>query len=393
MKILNIGSSGKTKLGILDALFILFSLSPFIIPNPIIVTNIQPYACIFGVLVILRELLANRFTVKRSGSAFFGISVFTVVISVLVMLFSQFTPSAFRAIYNYLAVMIVPYAAYLSIVRLGEFPEKAVKAMILVWFGVATVQFFISRSFMTGLISGVRFSSSYRGVVGLASEPSFFGIACFYFLHMISKFKTRQALYYLITVFMGIVYAQSAMGIIFIGAYIFMQLVEVTNTRKGLYLWLGALGAAIVFIILLNTVMVGTRMHEIFKTFMKGGVDALLKDDSAENRFDALAGAFLDPLKNYFMPMGYTTRIGSGYGGFLCELGLFAFPILIIISRVMSTTFRRTVTRVLYFMVITFLLFNNTQVGNPLLLFVIGANIAVPSRKMKRDAAKALKEA
>ena len=242
---------------------------------------------------------------------------------------------------------------------------------------------------MTGLISGVRFSSSYRGAVGLASEPSFFGIACFYFLHMVSKFMKKQTLYYLLTLIMGIVYAQSAMGIIFIGAYILMQLIEVTNTRRGVYLWLGAIGAVIVFLILLNTVMVGTRMHEIFVTFMKGGLDALLKDDSAGNRFDALTGAFLDPLKNFFMPMGYTTRIGSGYGGFLCELGFFAFPILISISRVMSTTFKRSVTRGIYFAVITFLLFNNTQVGNPLLLFVIGANVAVPSRKKRVGGEKA----
>lgn len=380
-------SARKRSFGILDAFFILFSLSPFIIPNPIIVTNIQPYACVFGVTIIARELLAHRFSVKRSGSALFGVAAFTFVMSVLVMLFSDFSTSAFRAIYNYFAVMIIPYAAYLSITSLGEFPERAVKALILLWFGVATVQFFVSRSFMTGIISGVRFSSSYRGVVGLASEPSFLGISCFYFLHMISKFKKGGAFFYAITLLMGVVYAQSAMGIIFIGAYILMQLVEVTNTRRGAYIWLGAFVAGIAFLIILNTAMVGTRMHEIYTKFMKGGLDSILKDESAGNRFDALEGAILDPLKNFLMPMGYTTRIGSGYGGFLCELGLFSLPILICISRAMSVTFKRTVTRAIYFAVVTFLLFNNTQVGNPLLLFVIGANVAVPSRKTpKRDA-------
>jgi len=90
-------------------------------------------------------------------------------------------------------------------------------------------------------------------------------------------------------------------------------------------------------------------------------------------------------LDNYFLPLGYTRRIGSGYGGFLCELGFFALPVLWCISLVMSWTFKKRVSRVLYFVVVTILLFNNTQLGNPLLLLVLGVNLAFEASAIVTD--------
>ncbi len=67
-----------------------------------------------------------------------------------------------------------------------------------------------------------------------------------------------------------------------------------------------------------------------------------------------------------------------GYGGFLCELGLFSLPILFSISLAMSKTFKKKGSKILYFIVITILLFNNTQIGNSLLLIVLAMNLRFP---------------
>ena len=69
------------------------------------------------------------------------------------------------------------------------------------------------------------------------------------------------------------------------------------------------------------------------------------------------------------------------YGGFLCELGLFSLPILVSISAVMAKTFEKKFSRVAYFILVTALLLNNTQIGNPLLLFVLGMNVALPKKE------------
>ena len=57
-------------------------------------------------------------------------------------------------------------------------------------------------------------------------------------------------------------------------------------------------------------------------------------------------------------------------------MGFFALPILYCISWTMSLTFKKRVSQILYFVVVTVLLFNNTQIGNPLLLVVLAINIS-----------------
>jgi len=376
----------KAKLNFIDTVFIAFCLFPFIIPNPIVVTNIQPNAAVFGTLVVCYEVFVkNAFKVRLSKTFFFAVTLITLAISVLVLFLTDITVESFRAFFNYYSVAIIPLAAFLVLQRIGTFPEGLIKALIIVWLLVSTIQFFSDRSFMTGIIGGVRFSYSYRGVVGLASEPSFFGIACFYFLHLAIRFKKKQPLFVLLILFMGIVYAQSMMGVLFIGSFLVVYLLDAANTRKGLYIWLAAIIALVGFVILLNTALVGTRLHQLFTIYVQGGTDEILNDASAGTRYDSLSVAINDSLDNYFLPLGYTRRIGSGYGGFLCELGFFALPVLWCISLVMSWTFKKRVSRVLYFVVVTILLFNNTQLGNPLLLLVLGVNLAFEASAIVTD--------
>ena len=371
----------RKKLNIIDVLFVVFCLMPFILPNPILKTDVQPYATIFGLLVILIDIVGLSFLDRKAGSWLFAISGFTFVVALIVMAFSGFSMNSLRALYNYFAVAVIPYAAYIVIKKTGELPETHIKVLILIWFFVGSVQFFISRSFMSGLISGSRFSESYRGVLGLASEPSFFGIACFYFLHMTQRFKKHQIVFMGLSVIMGVLYAQSAMGIIFIAAFLAVYLVDALNTRVGKYIWTVAVVGVIAFFIILNTVLVDTRIYELYNKLVSGGSDGLLSDNSASIRFNAVIRAITNAFDNYLMPMGYGERIGSGYGGFLCELGLFSLPILASISAVMAKTFEKKFSRIAYFILVTALLLNNTQIGNPLLLFVLGMNVALPKKE------------
>lgn len=371
----------NNKLKITDSLFIIFCLFPFVIPNPIVTTNIQPYAALFGTVVIVRELIIKNKLYIKGKAYFFGVSWLTLLVSLLVLFINDITVNSFRAFFNYYSVAIVPLALYLVLYRVGAFPEKFIKSLIVIWFIVSSIQFFVDRGFLTSIIGGVRYSYSYRGVVGLASEPSFLGIACFYFLHMIMRFKKNQMVFFAITLIMGIVYAQSMMGVLFIGSFVLLYLLDMTNTRKGFYIWMGAVISIVIFIILLNTVLIETRLYQLFSLFIREGIEGVLNDASAGARYDSLTDAISDSFSNYLLPLGYVKRIGSGYGGFLCELGLFALPILWCISLIMSRTFKKRATQILYFIVVTILLFNNTQIGNPLLLFVISTNLYFSSRQ------------
>jgi len=361
--------------------FFVFCFIPFLFPNPIVKTNIQPYACIIGVLILLLYF-GNAWHESYARNTFIMLGLFFYA-SLFVMVISDVSINAFRGVYNYFALFVITCATISALESSKKFPEKLCKVMILIWFLVASIQFFFNRGFATGLISGVRWSYSYRGVVGLASEPSFLGIVCFYFLHLIRKFKNNRFVYTVIVLLMGVVYAQSTTGIIFIVGFFSVFLLDVINSRRGVYIWIASIVAIIAFLFYLKTKLSGSRLSQIVNAFMNGGIDSVLEDASALVRFNAIGRAFQTALSNGLMPKGFGNRIGSAYGGMLVELGLFALPAIILISWSMSLTFEKKRSRIAYFIVVTLLLLNNTQIGNPLLLMTMGVNLFFNSEKRK----------
>lgn len=373
-------------LTVLEVLFISFCLMPFLFPNPIVTTDVQPYAALLGTVVILKYLFLNRARLLKrdfysiKGNLFQTIAFLTLLVSIVILFVGGITISGLRAVYNYYAVAIIPCATVLVMKRLREFPEKWIKCLILIWVAVSAIQLVIYRGFLTGIISGARWDSSWRGVIGLASEPSYLGIACFYFLHLIQHFKKHQLIFMVLVLFAGLVCAQSAMGIIFIVPFIAIYLIDTNKKFFGIPLWCFALGIVAVFVIFLTTVLAGTRLHDLFMKVVAGGIGGLLEDPSVKIRLRAITRALNNAFSNFLLPMGYTRRIGSGVGGFLCELGFFALPIIFAVGWAMSYTFRKRISRIIYFALSIILLLNNTQMGNPLLLIVLGVNLAFPDR-------------
>ncbi len=353
--------------------FLILGFLPFLFPNPIITTNIQPYAAMVGSLVFLLGFgnLSQNFHWHNASIILGG----TFLVSIIVMFFSGVTIDSIRGVYNYYALFIIPCATIIALNSLKDYPEKTIKIMIIIWFSVASIQFFVYRGFATQLISGVRWSYRYRGVVGLASEPSFLGIACFYFLHIVRRFKTHKVVFSALVLVMGILYAQSTTGILFLAGYYVVFLFDMTNTKKGMYIWMASIVAFIGFVIYLNTKLVNSRLYQMIDSFWNGGVDSVLSDGSANVRFNAIERALSTARDNLFFPSGFSSRIGSAYGGLLVELGIFAIPAILLISYNLALTFNKKSTKRLYFIVVTLLLLNNTQIGNPLLLIIIGTNI------------------
>lgn len=358
---------------ILYYLFLVLCFIPFLFPNPVVKTNIQPYAAILGTFVFLfhHDALFNSVYGRNTAVILGG----TFIVSLIVMLFSGISVESIRGIYNYFALFIVPCAVFIVLEELSEFPENLCKTMIILWFAVASIQFFVYRGFATQLISSVRWSFKYRGVVGLASEPSFLGITSFYFLHIVRKFRTQRFLYSALVLLMGILYAQSATGVIFIAGYYVVFLFDMINNKKGLYAWTASIIALVVFFSYLNTKLANTRLNQMLDAFFNGGIDSVLSDGSASIRFNAISKALTQAAGNLFLPNGFGSRIGSAYGGLLVELGFFAVPAILFISYGFCLTFQKLRSRILYYLVVTVLLLNNTQIGNPLLLMVIGMNI------------------
>lgn len=191
---------------------------------------------------------------------------------------------------------------------------------------------------------------------------------------MTQFFTKRKWLYVVMIIIMGVLFAQSSLGIVFIGVYWLFYLMDNMRSRRGWIILIVSIAMLFGFIVLLETRFANTRMSAILTGFMNEGVGGVEDDSSIDTRYNSIVDAMQDAFGNFLIPIGFKSRIGSAYGGFLCELGIFAVPLLFCISRFASFTFSRAIVRFLFFMAFTVLMFNNTRLGNPLLLFAIVSN-------------------
>lgn len=349
-----------------------FLLSPFLFPTGIIKTNIQPYAMVLSCIYVFlhfRQILHTKVSYSLI------VLIFTFLTSVFILFLNPIDMNALRGFSNYISICFIPLATYFLLKNNNRIDERFVKNIILLWFLVGFIQLFFRRDFMTSIIGGVRWSSYYRGVVGMASEPSFYGIACYFFLFLTKHFKTKKWYYYTIILIMGILFAQSAMGIIFIGSFLIVDIIDQIRTPKGYKILFGIVGIVIIMFFIIQMFYSNSRMYLLIDSMINFGIDSLYQDESATNRMNAISNSLMQSFDNYFLPYGFQERIGSGFGAILNELGIFGIGLIFIIPLQLSKVFMMKLTRIVSFITILLLLFSNTQLANPIMSFVIGVNM------------------
>ena len=160
-----------------------------------------------------------------------------------------------------------------------------------------------------------------------------------------------------------------------------VYMLDNVSTKRGLYIWFATIAFGLLGLYILTRYMTGTRLYALAYRFINNGLSDMTEDASINVRMNSIIRAFREVFENHLLPQGFGRRIGSGYGGFLCELGFFAIPVLVLISSAMSKTQSKRISRVVYFIVISVLLCNNTQIGNPLLLMTVGTNLYFEARR------------
>lgn len=369
--------------------FLFFCMFPFILGNPFAESDLQPYALVLSLLVC--SININRPIHSKLYDKYFYASLVLLIVAFLVLLVSGISSSSFRGFFNYCSVFFIPLALMYVLCDFKGLPERFLKVCILIWFVVSSYQMIVDRSFATGLIANARWWDTSRGAVGLASEPSFFGIACFYMLHLANQFSVRKWVYVGLILIMGTVYAQSTLGIIFIAVFWLFLVLDQLPYRRGFIMLAVTVGLVAVFLYLLTTRLSGSRVYQLFMTMINEGAFGIEDDASVVVRYNTLWGAIAGAFNNYLVPIGFRGRVGSAYGGFLCEVGIFAIPYLICLSYVISLSFKTKVVRFFYFFAFTLLLFNNTQMGNPLLMLVIALVVFSHTRDNKSSKAAVIR--
>lgn len=353
----------RRKYPIAEFLIFFFAFFPYItvIPLP---TDIQLYCLIFSFIFCIYLRAKNR--LKLNDSLY--IILFTAILACIIGLISGFDMDSLRGVANYLSLAFISIAFY-NLFLTNGLPEKYCKIFIWIWFFVGAIQFLFDSHFLSAIVSNAR-TTEERGVFGLASEPSFYGITMSLTLFLIKDFKTRKYFYILLVSLQTILFAQSMMGIVFLLTILIMIFLgDVKKSAKNIGKIL------LVCLLLLFAVMVllmedsGQRVAVLIRMIFNG---TLFEDLSVIERWDSIIYSFKTFYNNCFMPSGFSSRIMSGFGGIFVELGIFGIPLVVTMCISVTKTFRLRGFKWAIFILFFMLMLMAIQPAHPLVACIIG---------------------
>ena len=318
-----------------------------------------------------------------------------LVASVLIAAAQFFAFSALRGVGAYATPFFVAAATYAVLRARPRLVDNFIKYVPYVWLAVALIQATLDQEFMKALLPNMSLDPD-RGVTGLATEPSFYGMFCVFLLVLNYLRNPRDKLVALVLLFQILFLAKSTVAV-------FSMLI--------IFLYFGLVNLSIKQIALCAVVIVGGyyaivtlfpddwRLVTLTSALLQDPSLLLLTDTSVNSRFGhflfSTAGFFQDGL----MPHGYGSfthyvretlavrypeyvwlgsldddlKIMSGYGAALFELGFVGLLYLVSFTLASYKYFRGDIKT---FLVLTAfvhtIMFAAVQMSLPLLGFLIG---------------------
>lgn len=373
----------RYKICIGKMVFVFFCMCPFFSPIDIFNTDTQPYPIIIATIFVVIYLI------QKDGNLIIPynptvVLAFSIVAALIIFCVGELNFSTLRGIVNYYSAFIITIS-WLLFLEKYEFPECEIKVMIILWFLVGLIQFCFDRTFLLEFISGDRWSLEFRGCNGLASEPSFYGIISFFFLHLIPRFRRNRILFFLLTYTMGVLFAQSAMGIIFLIVYSVGILIDKLDTIKGILILVVtviAISVAVAFFVKFGH---GSRLYYLLELFLSDGSRGLQSDESVAARLESITYSLQLAKAHVFLPQGFSERVGSLYGGILCELGVLGIPLIGVLTYGMAMLYKKKESQLIYFCLILLLFFSNSQLAHPTMWMVVAINYSMKNEEKDKE--------
>lgn len=385
----------KNKIGLLTINISLFLVSVFIpyvspIPAPAVT---QPLALFFAFTFILMS--------NNKSIIIFLLLLMVPPLVVFVNSIGSLTElTTIRSLVGYLSLLCIAYAAYLifrdNLIDRIHLLEKILKFVVWVWFIFGTIQFITGIDFTEFFKYSIGFEiSSNRGVTSLATEPSYYGTVCVFLYIFMYVINRIDKFYKLLLIFQIIIYAQSPISILYIFIYKFLKFIFDLNFKKKIF-FLFNLSTTILLLIASIDLFTNSRIGYLFYKIIDNPGNLLLVDQSLNHRFQHIFFSLLGSYENYFLPQNIThwgsfydikasefselviwnpntpTRIMSGYGSVLFELGLFGLTIPICVYLACKNFFltkKKILTYTIFFNII---MFSAIPVAFPIFGFIIG---------------------
>ena len=318
-------------------------------------TDTQPNALLLSIIPIA---LCYRKKLPLSIYLFGACLVFAL----LLLCFNPINFNSLRDVANYFSILLVTWASYVSFYEVKKLDFKFYAGINLIWLFIGVVQTYVYPFFMTFLLNGGGrgIDSEVRGVTSISTEPSQYGTMCILFAIIgLINYPLKKVWWVLILLlFQLIMLAQSATAALTlavgIAAFIGVKLLLFNKRAVGYAVIVLAIG----FITYKATyeTLKDQRIYNLAEELVANPVLFLAADGSVSERFMFVYYSFKGMVDNQFLPRGYNkfnaymqeqfrlpkteftklllyftrddyTRILSGIGSIIFQLGIFGFLI------------------------------------------------------------------
>ena len=352
-------------------LFYMLVCFPFVGGN-IINSDTQPWALMMAIIIVTYYWLVKRVWYRNVyTNVLLLFLLYCMIIGLLSIPNMTSISSLIRSGANYATVFFVTLATYYMMKSQGGLKENWIKIITWIWFLVGFVQKYIYSEFGYMLLTHTR-TRENRGVIALASEPSFYGYMCIFLAVLALEFNRNRALYLILNLVQIVVFAGSAVSavylIIFAITYI---LTSVANGERRGYFAFVSLTAIGVFLYEEIPWIKDRFQNRIFQILYNVcyNREALFQDNSVTSRLDDIVNSFKGLIEWWGFPHGFSsTRIMSGYGAMAYELGIVGIIMVLLFLAIMINGKKDIFVAIS----VTIMLFSAVQLANPLFSFYIG---------------------
>ncbi len=313
----------------------------------------QPLALILSIIMLFFIFLKKK-SIKLRFEYLLLLGIF--LFSLFVVGFCGFSLVSLKSIVGYLSLFTISTVFSYYFKNKIYISDYFLKFVILAWGFVGLVQTYIYPSFLSFILPRAITDGGLRGVVGLAPEPSYYGTMCF-FLLFFSVFQLRSKFFSFFLLFQIIVLAKSSLLLLVL---LFVAFLYLLFYRKFLIIIGVSLSFTVVVIPLFAFFTEGSRMYNLSNAFIKDPLLIFETDQSLNDRLSAIYFSIKGFLDHYGFPSGIGTyesyvtkeyphqdffwglissKIMSGYGCLLFELGFIGLIIPILFYKAISHYF------------------------------------------------------
>lgn len=356
-------------------------------------SDVQPSAVALAALLVLGST-AGR--LPRVIAPLFVVMVGSVLIAIPTGL----SGVAVRGLANYFSLFLISFAAYALLKTERGLSRGFLKFTVWAWFVAGMAQTFISRAAFTQLLSNAR-TTADRGVVGLAPEPTSYGIHCMLLMLLVGELftgRTRAVLRgaLLVQIFL---FARSSMTILFLIVWGLLFLATRAGARRAVVVG----GSAFIVLVVALRALVGfaektkgIRVLELARLVVTTPSLILVRDNSISDRVAAITFSFMGAFQHWLIPHGFASwsqyileigptmaryipyytvgdRIMSGYGAAIYELGFLGLVIPVVVTRSIALRYHRDRAKLVTIgVLLNLLLLTAIPLAYPPVAFLIG---------------------